>query len=115
MVTRERSSSFNLAYAQVLGGENNGALDTLNFLADMGVEIGIAVDDEGRLLLGSIRYGRILRANKSIELLSDARDAGHWSVFGMRLDRAGGLWFASAAVPQFVLAKDEKPRAVPPL
>ncbi|MDH3275782.1 MAG: hypothetical protein OEM99_14725, partial [Gammaproteobacteria bacterium] len=148
---------FNLAYAQVLAGESGGALDTLNFLADMAVEFGvvaiddfaplrtnsgwpayqerveqiikpvgeatvafnvlasnyipegIAVDDEGRLLLGSIRYGRILRASKSIELLSDARDAGHWSVFGMRLDGSGGLWFASAGVPQFILAEDEKP------
>jgi sugar lactone lactonase YvrE len=148
---------FNLAYAQVLDGESGGALETLNLLADMAIEFGvaaidefaplrthsdwpgyqerveqiikpvgeatvafnvvasnyipegIAVDDEGRLLLGSIRYGRILRASKGIELLSDARDAGHWSVFGMRLDGAGGLWFASAGVPQFVLAEDEKP------
>jgi len=148
---------FNLAYAQALGGESSGALDTLNLLADMAVDFGaaaidefaplkahsdwpayqqrvqqineplgdatvafnvvasnyipegIAIDDDGRLLLGSIRYGRILRANESIELLSDARDAGHWSVFGMRLDGVGGLWFASADVPQFVLAEDEKP------
>jgi len=151
------SALFNLAYAQVLGGEYGGALGTLNFLADMAVDFGvaaidefaplgthsdwpayqerveqiikpageatvafdvvasnyipegIAVDEDGRLLLGSIRYGRILRAGKGIELLSDARDAGHWSVFGMRLDGAGGLWFASADVPQFVLAEDEKP------
>jgi sugar lactone lactonase YvrE len=148
---------FNLAYAQVLDGESGGALETLNLLADMAIEFGvaaidefaplrthsdwpgyqerveqiikpvgeatvafnvvasnyipegIAVDGEGRLLLGSIRYGRILRAAKGIELLSDARDAGHWSVFGMRLDGAGGLWFASAGVPQYVLAEDEKP------
>ena len=80
-----------------------------NVVASNYIPEGIAVDDEGRLLLGSIRYGRILRASKSIELLSDARDAGHWSVFGMRLDGAGGLWFASAGVPQFILAEDEKP------
>ncbi len=148
---------FNLAYAQMLGGESAGALDTLNSLADMAVDFGvaatdefaplkthddwpayqervkqigkpvgeatvafnvvarnfipegIAIDDEGRLLLGSIRYGRVLRAGKEIELLSDARDAGHWSVFGMRLDGAGGLWFASAGVPQFILAEDDQP------
>jgi sugar lactone lactonase YvrE len=148
---------FNLALAQMLGGESDGALDTLNLLANMAVDFGaadigefaplkthadwpayqervaqiiqpvgeatvafnvvarnyipegIAVDDEGRLLLGSIRYGRILRANEGIELLSDARDAGHWSVFGMRFDGAGGLWFASAEVPQFVLAEAEGP------
>jgi len=148
---------FNLAYAQVLGGDSDGALGTLNSLADMAVDFGvggigdfallkkhgdwpayqervaqvlkpvgvatvaasvtasnyipegIAFDEQGRLLLGSIRYGRILRASESIELLSDARSAGHWSVFGMRLDNAGGLWFASASVPQFILAEDDEP------
>ncbi len=148
---------FNLAYAQVLGGDGNGALGTLNVLADMDVDFGvsavaefaplkahanwpayqkrvaeivepvgeatvahnvgatnyipegIAFDSEGRLLLGSIRYGRILRATEGIELLSDSRTAGYWSVFGMRLDHSGGLWFASAAVPQYILADDEKP------
>jgi len=70
---------------------------------------GIAFDEQGRLLLGSIRYGRILRATESIELLSDSRTAGYWSVFGMRLDSMGGLWFASAAVPQYILADDEEP------
>jgi len=148
---------FNLAFAQVLGGDRDGAMDTLNALADLavGFEIvgvdefaplkahsdwpayqervaqilqpvgeatvahrvaatnyipeGIAFDNEGRLLLGSIRYGRILRATESIELLSDSRTAGYWSVFGMRLDGMGGLWFASAAVPQYILADDEEP------
>jgi sugar lactone lactonase YvrE len=70
---------------------------------------GIAFDSEGQLLLGSIRYGRILRAAKGIELLSDSRTAGYWSVFGMRLDKSDGLWFASAAVPQYILADDEEP------
>jgi len=148
---------FNLAYAQILGGDSDGALSTLNSLAGMAVDFGvvgidefaplkmhadwpayqervvqllkpigevvvaasvaasnyipegIAFDEQGRLLLGSIRYGRILRATESIELLSDSRTAGHWSVFGMRLDSAGGLWFASAAVPQYILADDEEP------
>jgi len=148
---------FNLAYAQVLGEDGNAALITLNSLADMAIDFGVAAidefaplkthtgwpayqervaqilqpvgdatvahsvaatnyipegiafDSEGQLLLGSIRYGRILRAADGIELLSDSRTAGYWSVFGMRLDDSDGLWFASAAVPQFILAKDEEP------
>jgi hypothetical protein len=60
---------------------------------------GIAVDDEGRLYLGSIRHGTIVRLDKEAEILSNG--SGHWSVFGMRLDGNGGLWFASAAVPEF--------------
>lgn len=56
---------------------------------------GIAVDDDGNIFLGSIRSGELLR---NAELLS--RRQGHWSVFGMRLDDEGGLWFASAAVAQ---------------
>lgn len=148
---------FNLAYAQILGEHGDGSLSTLNSLADMGIDVGVAAfdefallkthagwtayqervaqilqpvgdatvahrvaatnyipegiafDSEGRLLLGSIRYGRILRATESIELLSDSRTAGYWSVFGMRLDNSDGLWFASAAVPQFIRAKDEVP------
>ncbi len=60
---------------------------------------GIAVDDDGRLYLGSIRHGTIIRLDSETETLSDG--SGHWSVFGMRLDGEGGLWFASAAVPEF--------------
>ena len=59
---------------------------------------GIALDDDGDFLLGSIRKGQLIRANGKVELLSDR--AGHWSVFGMRFDERGDLWFASAAVPQ---------------
>ena len=33
---------FNLAYSQVLGGDSNGALDTLNVLTDMAVDFGVA-------------------------------------------------------------------------
>ena len=56
---------------------------------------GVAVDDEGNIYLGSIRRGELRR---NAEVLS--RRQGHWSVFGMRLDDDGGLWFASAAVAQ---------------
>ena len=56
---------------------------------------GIAVDEAGNVYLGSIRKGELRR---NAELLS--RRQGHWSVFGMRLDGDGGLWFASAAVAQ---------------
>jgi hypothetical protein len=59
---------------------------------------GIAIDDEGRLLLGSIRTGRIVRLTADPETLIE-REA-HWSVFGMRFHSDGSLWFASAAVPQ---------------
>lgn len=56
---------------------------------------GIAVDEDGNIFLGSIRRGELRR---NAELLS--RRQGHWSVFGMRFDDDGGLWFASAAVAQ---------------
>ena len=59
---------------------------------------GIALDEDGSFLLGSIRKGQLIRANGKVELLSDK--AGHWSVFGMRFDEKGDLWFASAAVAQ---------------
>jgi len=59
---------------------------------------GIAVDDKGRLYLGSIRHGSIVRVSDSAETLSTA--AQYSAVFGMRLDDSGGLWFASANVPE---------------
>lgn len=66
---------------------------------------GIAVDDEGRVYLGSIRRGQLLRDG---EVVSDAQ--GHWSVFGMRFHEDGSLWFASAAVPQFADVGEEAGR-----
>jgi sugar lactone lactonase YvrE len=60
---------------------------------------GIAIGGDGRLYLGSIRHGTIVSIGETTEMLSDG--SGHWSVFGMRLDGDGGLWFASAAVPEF--------------
>ena len=62
---------------------------------------GIAVNAGGELFLGSIRHGEIVKIGDGSRTVSLAQRNGHWSVFGMRLDAAGGLWFASAAVPEF--------------
>lgn len=61
---------------------------------------------EGELLLGSIRHGSIVRLGRDSTVLVEARDSGHWSVFGMRLGPDGGLWFVSAAVPQYAAIKE---------
>lgn len=61
---------------------------------------GIAVDGDD-LLLGSIRFGFIERLGKHPATLSSPDTAGHWSVFGMRKGPAGGLWYVSAAVPEY--------------
>ncbi len=61
---------------------------------------GIAVDGDD-LLLGSIRFGFIERLGKQPATLSSPDAAGHWSVFGMRKGPAGGLWYVSAAVPEY--------------
>ncbi len=70
-------------------------LDTADFVPE-----GIAADANGRFYLGSIRHGTLVRLGEEAEVLSTP-DNGHWSVFGMRFDDRGDLWFASAAVPQF--------------
>lgn len=72
---------------------------------DRFVPEGIAIDTDGTFFLGSIHRGQILRAGDDAVLLSDR--AGHWSVFGMRFDEGGDLWFASAAVPQLVDVGDD--------
>jgi len=69
--------------------------------ADSFVPEGIAADSNGRFYLGSARHGALVRIGEAPETLSTPRN-GHWSVFGMRFNRDGGLWFASSAVPQFV-------------
>jgi sugar lactone lactonase YvrE len=139
---------FNLAFANVLAGDNDAALQVLNGLVASGADFdaaaadefaplqelpgwsdyvsavaelqrpvgeatiaiaydfpdfvpeGIVVIDES-VLLGSVRHGLIVRVGEHTDVLSDARKAGHWSVFGMRLGPDGSLWFASAAVPEF--------------
>jgi sugar lactone lactonase YvrE len=72
---------------------------------DRFVPEGIAVDAEGKILLGSIRDGKIVRGE---DVLS--RRQGHWSVFGMRFHDDGSLWFASAAVPQLDNVGEERGR-----
>ncbi len=71
-------------------------LDTHDFIPE-----GIAADADGRFHLGSIRHGQLVRLGENPATLSTPEN-GHWSVFGMRFDGKGGLWFASAAVPQFL-------------
>jgi streptogramin lyase len=56
---------------------------------------GVAIGDDGEFYIGSIRKGLLLRDGR---VLSDRQ--GHWSVFGLRFDDDGSLWFASAAVAQ---------------
>jgi sugar lactone lactonase YvrE len=75
-------------------------LNARNFIPE-----GIALDSDGHFYLGSIRKGELVRIGESPQTLSTPKD-GHWSVFGMRFDTEGGLWFASAAVPQFADAAD---------
>jgi sugar lactone lactonase YvrE len=78
--------------------QGNGAVvfshDTGDFVPE-----GIAIGKDGELYLGSIRHGTIVRIGEVAEVLSEGKE--HWSVFGMRLDGNGGLWFASASVPQY--------------
>jgi hypothetical protein len=59
----------------------------------------IAYGDD--LLLGSIRFGFIERLGSHSATLSSPDAAGHWSVFGMRMGPASGLWYVSAAVPEY--------------
>ena len=75
---------------------------TVAFSHDAGdfVPEGIVVDGDS-LLLGSIRNGSIVRIGEQAEVLSKPVTGEHWSVFGMRMGPDGGLWFASAAVPEF--------------
>jgi sugar lactone lactonase YvrE len=71
---------------------------------------GIAVGTSGVLFLGSITKGVVVRLDDDPQILSTP-DNGHWSVFGMRFDSGGSLWFASAAVPQFGLETDDAGRS----
>ena len=56
---------------------------------------GIAIGADGTVFLGSIRKGALFANGAAL-----SKRQGHWSVFGMRFHGDGGLWFASAAVPQ---------------
>ena len=83
-------------YEPVGFAEVVATLNTHDFIPE-----GIAADAAGQLYLGSIRHGQLVRLGELPEILSTPAN-GHWSVFGMRFDSDGGLWFASAAVPQFL-------------
>ena len=89
------SAAVQRLYEPVGFAEVVATLDTPGFVPE-----GIAADADGRFYLGSIRYGQLVRLGERPATLSTP-DSGHWSVFGMRFDDSGGLWFASAAVPQF--------------
>ena len=67
---------------------------------------GLAIDDDGHLILGSIRTGQILKLASDPEILLEREQ--HWSVFGMRIHSDGSLWFASAAVPQLADVGDDE-------
>lgn len=80
-------------------------LDAQDFIPE-----GIAADADGTLYLGSIRHGQLVRLGEKPVTLSTPEN-GHWSVFGMRFDDQGGLWFASAAVPQLLGAAEAEGRS----
>jgi sugar lactone lactonase YvrE len=92
-------------YEPVGFSEVVATLSTHDFIPE-----GIAADADGRLYLGSIRHGQLVRLGDSPKILSTPAN-GHWSVFGMRFDGDGGLWFASAAVPQFLGAVETNGRS----
>ena len=92
-------------YEPVGFAEVAATLETRDFIPE-----GIAADGAGRLYLGSIRHGQLVRLGERPETLSTPAN-GHWSVLGMRFDSDGGLWFASAAVPQFLGAVEAEGRS----
>ena len=91
------------AYAEAVGALNEpfgDAAVAFSHPAGDFVPEGIAVYGDD-LLLGSIRYGYIERLGDQSATISSPDAAGHWSVFGMRMGPAGGLWYVSAAVPEY--------------
>ena len=74
---------------------------------------GILRLDDDHFLLGSIRHGSVLEWHEGeIRELSSPERGGHWSVFGMRRDADGKVWFASAAVREFAgLTESESGRS----
>lgn len=84
-----------------LRGAVGSASVAFTYDADAFVPEGIAIDAEGALYLGSIRNGDIVRIDSDgAETVSTAADAGHWSVYGMRLVD-DTLWYVSSAIEQF--------------
>ena len=62
---------------------------------------GIALDGNGGVFLGSIRNGDIIHIGETPRILVTAEQGGHWSVFGMRHDGNGTLWYVSSALDEF--------------
>ena len=92
-------------YEPVGFAEVVATLNTHDFIPE-----GIAADAAGQIYVGSIRHGQLVRLGEHPKTLSTSEN-GHWSVFGMRFDGDGGLWFASAAVPQLVDAEKVEGRS----
>jgi hypothetical protein len=91
------------AYAEAVQALNEPLGDAavaFRYQAGDFVPEGIAVDGDD-LLLGSIRFGFIERLGSQTATVSSPESAGHWSVFGMRMGPAGGLWYVSAAIPEY--------------
>ena len=95
-----------LAGLQALGEPVGSAVIVSEYPDSNFVPEGIAIDEDGHLILGSIRGGQILKLAPDPEVLLDREQ--HWSVFGMRFHSDGSLWFASAAVPQFADVGDDR-------
>lgn len=75
---------------------------TANFGPKDFIPEGILRLGKEHFLLGSIRHGKVLEwRDGEVHELSAPERGGHWSVFGMRRDAQGKVWFASAAVRQF--------------
>ncbi|MDX1518376.1 MAG: hypothetical protein R3288_16125, partial [Woeseiaceae bacterium] len=66
---------------------------------------GIAVAGD-TVYLGSIRHGTIVRLGEVPEVIAEAADGPHWSVFGMRLS-GNRLWYVSSAIAEFDALVDE--------
>jgi hypothetical protein len=66
---------------------------------------GIAIDNDGELLIGSIHTGQLVKLSLTPEVLLERGVS--WSVFGMRFHADGSLWFASAAVPELAGVADD--------
>lgn len=146
---------FNLALTQTLNSDHHGSLQTLDALAERGVDFGaselddfvavreldewgdyaakleflsqpageaevvatypesnfvpegIAIDEDGELLIGSIRTGQLVKLSSDPTVLLERGDSYSWSVFGMRFHADGSLWFASAAVPELADVADD--------
>ena len=63
---------------------------------------------KGHFILGSIRTGSLLEyRDDELREISSPASGGHWSVFGIREDAEGMLWFASSAVEQFAGVTEE--------